>query len=710
MDNSAYAASHIFLQNIYMNISWQWLTELVDLQGVKPEYLAEKLTLAGFEVESISQNNLNNNIILEIGTTTNRIDTLSLVGLAREVSGILDRPLVKSLSQYNFIIKHKQITSRYSGCNNYLTGVITKLKMNRSPAWLRRRLIDSGVLPKYILEDIKNFIYLKWSQHIDLFDLDTFNLENYEEFQEYIKVQSGIKKDTFITPDNITLDLAKYNVVTVDDKDRPLAIPGVATNSKHAIKDNSINILAQIVFCNLHDIENISKNLKASSDNSYVQNRGLGAIDLLSAYSEYIFLLIELCGASVENIVYAYHSEPIYNTIPLYTENVSKILGQARNLESTNNVSNLDQKKIIEILKRLKFSVRTHKNYLEINPSLNRINDISREIDLIEEVGRIYGFDKFNGSLPYNQQDRKQKSRQYQINHLRSILRTAGLDEIIDSSLVEKEYTGVGIYNPLVKECNYIRSNLLSNIICANNYNLQQGNSSIEVFEIGRVFGLENSKYIERMHFAGIMGGNKVLRSQWSEKPRELSWFEAKGKMEEVFERLNTNIIWKLANISFGLLEELKTHFHPRRISILYVQNTPVGIFGQLNLPYDNTYMSNVKTYGFEILLHKINTRQPEINYFKPYPRYPSVTRDITISMNSQVNFDMIIDTITQDKNSLVESVDLFDCYNNTLSKDRHRNLGFRIKYRSSDSTLTTQQIDEVEDTIKRQIENKLQA
>jgi phenylalanyl-tRNA synthetase beta chain len=691
-----------------MNVSWQWLTELVDLKNIEPEYLAERLTLAGFEVEAISQNH-NNHTILEISTTANRVDVLSVIGLAREISAILDRPLIKTLSQYNLSINHQGISSQYSECSDYLNSIITNLTITKSPVWLQQKLIDSDILPKNILEDIKNFVYLKWSQHIDFFDLDTFDLDNYNDFYQRIKIESSNRHQQFTTNDNVRVSLLDTDIITINYSNVPIAIAGIATSNKHSIKKHTINILAHIGKFQSNTIGKISEKLNLASKNSFLHKKEIGASDLLSAYSECIFLISRLCKGSVDDVIYISNTKPIYERINLQTENINKILGQAEDIRSTNQKIRLNNDFTIKILKRLQFIVQAYNNNIVVRSPLNRIGDISREIDLIEEVSRIYGFDKFTGPIPFNTQYGKKRDRQYQVSNLRSMLRTAGLNEIIHSSLVDKKYTDIVIHNPLINEYDSIRSNLLSNIIDAHSYNLQQGNSSLEVFEIGRVFGKSYKPYKESINLAGIMGGNKNLRSEWGENARQLSWFEAKGKMEEIFNRLNTNIRWKSVDISFTLLKELKFYFHPKRISILYLYSIPVGIFGQLTMPWMTSSLSSIKIYGFEILLGQISIEQNKINHFKPYSKYPAVTRDININIAEKVSFEMIINAIQQDTSPLIESIDLFNLYKNTMLENSHKNLGFRLTYRSTHGTLTNKEIDELEAKIKDKIRNKFQ-
>lgn len=688
-----------------MNISWQWLTEIVDLHNIKPEYLAERLTLAGFEVEGINHTN-RDNAILEISTTANRTDTLSVIGIAREISAILDRPLIGSVAQSSLSINHQKITRDHLKCNNCIHGIITNLTINQSPDWLQRRLTDSNVIPKNILEDIQNFIYLKWSQHVDFFDL---NLNNYDELKDEIKIIYSTKNQQFITKERKNINIINSDILTFNYNDEPIAISGITISSQYATSPKTVNLIAQISHFHPDAIVKTSSELNLVTNNSIIHEKEIGASDLLSAYSECIFLLTKLCQGSISKIKYISENKYLYNKINLHTKQITDVLGTAINQKGICKDKKSVQHIAFKILSQLRFIVQIYPKCIFVEAPLNRKNDISREVDLIEEVSRIYGFDKFTGLIPYNKKQGEIKDKQYKLSHLRSILRTAGLNEVIHSSLVEKKYTEPKVYNPLVREYNSLRCNLLGNIISTNFYNLQQGNSSLEIFEIGRVFQYKYYKYNETMHVAGIIGGNQNIRSNWTDNARELNWFEAKGKMEEIFERFNTEVTWTTVNVSNPVYKDIASYFRPKTTSILHYKDVPVGLFGTLKSSGLKTSFSDINIYGFEISLKEISNNPDKISYFKPYPKYPAITRDITVNIPESVSFEVVINELNKEKSPLIKSVDPVNFYRSKSRKGGYKHLGFRIKYRSPERTLTSEEVDNLENILKNKIHNKFE-
>ena len=688
-----------------MNISWEWLTELVDLSNIKPEDLAEKLTLAGFEVEDISYNDCKGTI-LEISTTANRGDTLSMIGIAREIAAILDRPLIFSKIKLPLTIRHQNIISNDYKHTYSLRSSITNIKVSHTPEWLKNRLRVSNIQPTNILEDIQNFIYLKWGQHIDFFDLDRLDLDSNDTLCNSLKISSGIGKKPFLTKENQLIENNNLSeIITITNNEKLIALAGITTGAEYKPNHNTKNILLQISRFDSKTVNQASQILNLYTNNAYNHKKDLDTIDLLDIYRECIFLITNLCLGSIQDITYIHRNKYIYPYIKLPTQDIVSTLGLGF-IKTNNNLTSI-QSLASNIFKKLRFITWTHTHYLNVETPRDRLKDISRGIDLIEEISRIYGFNKFTGVIPYYREYGIKRKQHHRINHIRSILRTTGLSEVIHSSLVEKKYMEPIVCNPVVKEYNSIRSSLLHNILSTHEYNLQQGNSSIEIFEIGRVFRNNNSLCKESIHLAGIIGKGENIRSEWQDNLRELNWFEAKGIMEEIFERLGAHVLWKPLDLSVDLYKELKSYFSINGTSALYCQDTIIGLFGLIKSPEFKISTSDKKIYGFEILIDKIDYKLAKTNYFKAYTKYPAITRDITMAIPTNISFQNILDEVNRIKNPLVESVDLLNLYTDTTQYANTKRLGFRVKYRSSSGTLTSETIENIESILKDTINRK---
>ena len=686
-----------------MNISWEWLKELVDLSNIKPESLAEQLTLAGLEVEDISCNDCGD-ILLEISTTANRGDTLSMIGIAREISAILDKPLIFSKAKLPLQIRHQSIVKNDHSHTYSIRSNITNITRTNTPEWLKYRLIVNNIEPINILEDIQNFIYLKWAQHIDFFDLDSLGGGNPENFYNNLNTSYGIKNEPFVTKEGNLIARNTSDILTINNNQKPIALAGITTAAEYSMGHKTTNLFLQLSKFNSKVINQASRFLNLYTNNAHSHKKDLKTLDFLDAYSECVFLITSLCRGTIQDIAYIHKNHYIYPYIKLPTEDIVSTLGDSF-IQNDNNLASV-QSLSINIFKKLRFITWKYTKYIIVEAPLDRIKDISRGIDLIEEVSRIYGFNKFTGTIPYHTEYGLKGKQHNRITHIRSILRTAGLSEVIHSSLVENKYMESIVYNPIVKECDAIRSSLLGSIIGTYAYNLQQGNSSIEIFEIGRVFQYKNTHYEEAVHLAGIIGKGNNIRAGWQDNLKGLNWFEAKGIMEEIFERLGTNILWQHLDLSLGLYQELKPHFAIASTSALYCQDKMIGLFGTIKTPELKLSASDNNVYGFEILIDKIDHKLEKTKCFKAYTKYPSITRDITITIPNNISFKNVIDEINRIKNPLVSSVDLLNLYKNDIQYGKSKRLGFRIRYQSSSGTLASETIDNIEDTLKSTINN----
>nr|YP_009628583.1 Phenylalanine-tRNA ligase beta subunit [Acrochaetium secundatum]QBX88366.1 Phenylalanine-tRNA ligase beta subunit [Acrochaetium secundatum] len=681
-----------------MNISWEWLTELVDLSNIKPEDVAEKLTLAGLEVDNISYNG-SKGIILEISTTANREDALSIIGIAREISAVLDRPLILFKNKLPLKIHHQKISKNNKNHTYSIRGSITNITITHTPEWLKRRLKINNIEPINVLKDIQNFIYLKWAQHIDFFDSDSLGLNSSDKLDTSLKTGFRIRQEQLLKKNSQFITKNKLQNTTIHSSKNRIALARISTPAEYIATPKTTNLLLQVSKFNSPVVDSAAEVLNLYTQNIHSDKKNQKTIDLLDAYHECIFLITCLCFGSIQNTTYIHKNNYIYPYIKLPTQDIIFTLGSDF-ITSDNDLTSI-QNISINILKKLRFIIWKEKQYLIIETPLDRFKDVSRGIDIIEEISRIHGFNKFTGTIPDCKKYGLKRIHHHRIIHIRSILRTVGLSEVIHSSLVERKYIEPIICNPVIKECHAIRSSLINSIINTYAYNLQQCNSPIEIFEIGRVFKYKNSQYEEAIHLCGMIGKGNNIRSKWQDNLRGLSWFEAKGIMEEIFERIGTRILWKPLDLSLDLYKEFEPYFFTASTSVLYCQNQIIGLFGTIKTPKFKLSVYDENVYGFEIFIDKMNYQLANTNYFKSYPKYPAVTRDVTVTIPCNISFHTVINEIQRINNPLIESVDLLNLYKNEIQYSGSKRLGFRIKYRSSSGTLTSETIENIENMLK---------
>nr|YP_009019570.1 phenylalanine tRNA synthetase [Gracilaria salicornia]AHH24538.1 phenylalanine tRNA synthetase [Gracilaria salicornia]UAD87690.1 phenylalanine-tRNA ligase beta subunit [Gracilaria salicornia] len=692
-----------------MKFSLRWLQEIVDLNGINFNVLAEKLNIAGFEIENIVRDSSANDIIFDLTTTANRQDVLSVVGLAREISCLCNRPLRYKLYKDSMStdINGFNLSEKVSLLDFSLVH-INYLNNTMSPSWLQYYLNSQNIKPLNLLIDISEYICLKWGQCIHVFDkkkITTLQL-NYSLF-------SLQKTDNnLFSKSNVELEVLKYN-------DLILSVIGFYINPDICCDflTNSIVIFAQV--CNKKYIKDKQKLLNISTDLSKKSlNQGLRS-DFVNALYEAIQLVGSFAYGTLGKF-YGYHNLCyLPEIIVLEKSKINNILGSVR----TNLYVYLTVQEIIQLLESSNFVVAYDqlKGIFKIQVPITRQNDIKRPIDIIEEIGRIYGFDKFVSKLPIIINGNTFINRSFinKIFQVRYLLRYLGLHEVHNYSFYgscvphNHNKTQVKVFNPLVQDQSFLRSSLIDHLIINQQSNLKQGNKNIEIFEIGKIFKLNLSSEkcnhtlssFEFLCLSGLITNSTFLRRSWSHKPESLSWFHAKGILEEFLDRLQVVALWKKINglnedsIFCNLMKWLKVD----RTAIIYnINHQEMGLFSQLRDCY------GISTYIFEFDLIKLINSVKSLNHVDslilPYSCYPSLTRDISLTLDSFHTIHSVKRQIHDYNNSLVESVEVFNHYKSKSSNCY--NVGLRIIYRAFNRTLNYDDINridkDIEDLLKK--------
>nr|QXU75214.1 phenylalanine-tRNA ligase beta subunit [Gracilaria vermiculophylla]WDZ67882.1 phenylalanine-tRNA ligase beta subunit [Gracilaria vermiculophylla] len=694
-----------------MRFSLRWLQQIVDLRGVKFTTLVDKLNISGFEVDNIVRNPNTNDILFDLTTTANRQDVLTVVGLSREISSLFNRTLLYKFYKASVGMSVNSLNLSSSISLSDLSLVHMKyLHNNSSPLWLQYYLSNQNIKPLNLLMDIPQYIYLKWGQSIEVFDKNKITSLPLQ----YSLFNLTKDRDTELHSRHIKLEVLKY-----DD----LIMSTIGFNINHDLQcdqlTNSIIILGQIF--NKQYIKNIQIESNLSRDLSRkILNQGLRS-DFMNAFYESVQLLGSF-GLATLGKFYGYHE--FYSTgsvIFLEKNRIHNILGYIGN----GLYRYLTVEQIIKLLNNLNFFT-TYDNVkccFRIKVPIHRQNDITRPIDVIEEIGRIYGFNNFISKLPLNTYYSESilfknifTSRIYKIRYL---LRFLGLNEVQNDSFLDYSifYQNMNyqtreleICNPLVQDQSRLRSNLLTKLISNQQYNLRQGNNNIEVFEIGKVFksnllDLEDLNITSQLEFlclSGLISNFVFLRQSWSHKQQSLSWFHAKGIVEEFLDRLQVPVTWKKVTKlkRSKLFINLMNILDINQTAIIYNKcNQEIGIFGKLSKNYNNC------TYVFEFDLMRLISSIRSFNHINSiiasYSNYPSLTRDISLTVQKSSSIDLIRETILNSNNNLIESIEVFNQYKHK-STNSFYSVGLRIVYRAYDRTLNSDDIKSIDIQIEK--------
>lgn len=702
-----------------MQISLKWINELVNIEDIKLDDLIDKLTLGGFEVEEVLEVEINNKkeIALDISATANRSDSLSIQGISREIIALLDKPT--SVSNYSIksddlkqqILKNVQILSENQDCSMLSSITIENVTDITVPKWMTQKLISSGLTPVNNLLDFQNYILLETGYPFSFYDLDKINskLKN-SKFNLMISNAEPNQQFLAVNENNYKLD---ESILVIKANEQILSIAGIIENQEFAYSDTTSSLLIEGSIFNAAKIRQQSRKLGVRTDRSTRYEKSLKNTYLIEAFSRLINLLRisnPRLNCNIRTIAKIIDQVP--DPILLKYETVREILGPS-NQSSTGEFEYISPKTIDNYLNRLNFIFNYDlvNHIWEVKIPHSRTEDITREIDLIEEIGRLHGFNNFLITLPKLKTIGTEDGSYQTRKKMTSSLLNLGFNELIHYSLVnEKTFIDneIKLVNPLVSEYSSLRISLLPNLIKTVQENLKQSNSIVNGFEYGHVFLSDQaSKFEEKEHVAGIFGGLKT-KLMWSDSEIPITWFEAKGKIEQFFDQLNVKVKWK--NGSSHLTSNL---FHTYRNAEIYLQNgTRIGVFGQispilaskLNLP------SEIYLFEFDLEIIQDQMKINQLITYQEYSSYPKIIKDISFIIKRDVTFKEVQDTLYFNGTKFLSKINLLDEYKGNPIPDKHTSLCLQLVFQSNKGTLQNKEIEEIINNLRTILITKFDA
>ncbi|MDZ7996016.1 MAG: phenylalanine--tRNA ligase subunit beta [Nostoc sp. EfeVER01] len=652
-------------------------------------------------------------VILDLTATANRADALSMVGVAREVAALtggklsIPEPGEVSIPKNSGNLALKIADTQ--ACPAYIGTVIEQVKIAPSPEWLQQRLRAAGVRPISNVVDITNYVLLEWGQPLHAFDGDRLKSVAGSE-NLTIGVRFANNGEFLKTLDGQTRTLSTQNLL-ITANDRPVALAGVMGGEETEVHEGTQSLVLEAALFDSVAIRRSSRSVGLRSEASGRYERGVNRAELEIANRRALSLISELAsGIIVQQEIADTRPDPSTwsRSIALRLDRVNQILGPIDLEEDTGELQKQDVERILTALGCQLTSSgedNSHQPTWSVSVPPYRYRDLEREIDLIEEIARLYGYNKFCDTLPEKAEAGYLPLDQELIRKLRAFLRAEGLTELIHYSLVKPgEDRNIVLSNPLFVEYSALRTDLISGLIDAFQYNLEQGNGALNGFEIGQIFWQEEDGLQETEALAGIIGGDRTL-GKWSKSGREepITWFEAKGILESVFRQLSLQIEFQP--------DRRDDRLHPGRTASLWIRGNRLGIFGQLHpqlrrekgLP-DSVYVFQL---DLDVLLESVGQDEVLVPTFQPYSTYPASDRDIAFFAPVKISVVEIEKVITKAGKDLLESVELFDEYRGENVPEGQRSLAFRLIYRASDRTLTEAEVEPVHNKVREALVEK---
>ena len=686
-----------------MQISLQWVNELITIQTVNLEYLIDKLTLGGFEVEEIIEVEINNKktITLDISATANRSDSLSIKGISKEIATLLNKPYKTSkylTNNWNTETLNQNSSFQSNDLTNYSTFLavtVENLTNVTSPTWLKQKLISSGISPSNNLLDFQNYIVLESGYPFEFYDLDKIHSKvNNSRFK--LTLTKNTKENQFLASNNLNYNLDD-SVLTLEANNFPLSIAGIIPHKDFCSTDQTKALLIEGSIFNSTKIRQQSRFLGLRTDRSARYEKSLKDDFLVEAF----YRLISLLKISNPNIICKFHTisknkKQKLQIIELNYKTINEILGPVK-AYSQQNSKYITPTTISNYLKRLNFNYTYSDSKWKVEIPTSRSDDITRQIDLIEEIGRLHGFNKFLTRLPQIKTIGIEDDSYQTRKKITTCLLNAGFNEFIHYSLVNKTTflnNEIELFNPLLTDCSSLRSSLLPNLLKTVNENLKQGNSYVEGFEYGHVFS-ENvlNEFEEKEYVGGIFGGIQT-KLNWSDISHPISWFEGKGKIEQLFKQLNLVVYWK--TYSNKIYKEI---LHPYRTAELSLSDgTYLGIFGQLHpvLARKLNLSPDFYLFEFNVDLVKDQIKTNKLATYKEYSLYPKIVKDLSFIVEQTISFEEIQKTLLLNGTKFLTEVNLLDEYKGKSIPEKHISLCLQLVFQSDEKTLQNKDVETI--------------
>src|SRR3990172_821750 len=671
-----------------------------------------------------------NDVVIEIGVTPNRPDCLSVIGIAREVAAILETKV--KYPDYGVLEEGEDIESLAAvevldvdGCPRYSCRLITDVKITPSPDWLKTRLEASGIRSINNVVDVTNFILLELGQPLHAFDHNLL-------VGRKIIVRPAKNGELFETIDRIKKTLTNEDLVICDAR-KPIALAGVMGGANTEISEKTREILLESAYFNPGRVRRSSKRTNLKSESSYRFERGVdpnGVVIALDRASELIRKFAK--GKVAKGKIDIYPSLIRPKEIEISTRRINSILG-----------TDIKTEKIKEITERLEIQALTVKDG-EISLCVPTFRvDLMREIDLIEEVARHYGYNGIPLTLPVVPMKTENSKREKNLeNKLKEILPSFGFLEVVNYSFDDpgllslyNDNEQLKILNPLTKESSVMRTNLIVGILRNVSLNLNHQVQDIRIFEIGKVYfpvvslsnppkGNGSSKPvlspsaslrvnsdeglttgglpIEITKISGAATGKRQLEL-WDKE--EFDFFDMKGILERVFEAFSISQYVRFVDSTIGhahgsLQDDASEirFLHPGKSARVFAEEEELGFFGELHPEFQEKLGLSKRVYIFEIDLEKLISLEKTVEKkFVSLPKFPYVRRDIALVVDDNISLGEILNEIRRMKSPLIEDLRVFDVFKGGNVSQGKKSIAVSMILRASDKTLTDEEVNEVQ-------------
>ncbi|HXX58548.1 MAG TPA: phenylalanine--tRNA ligase subunit beta [Thermodesulfovibrionales bacterium] len=666
-----------------MRVPVEWLKELVNFPfGI--DELCHRLTMIGLEVEGSEE--MRGDTVLEVNVTPNRPDCLSILGIAREVAALMNG----SVQLPDYVIEGDGGASPVDVeildedlCHRYAGRALEEVRIGDSPEWMKMRLEKCRMRPINNVVDITNYVLLEMGHPLHAFDMDELRGGR-------IRVAKAGAGSKIATLDGTERSLPE-DALLIWDAERPVAVAGVMGGAETEVKAETKNVFLESAYFFPSSVRRTSRALGLKTESSYRFERGTDIELLEKALDRAAFLMARLTGGRVSRKVDAYPKPFQPSSIEVRYGRVRKILGIA-----------IPIKEMIDIVKRLGIAVAEGPSSFTATPPPYR-TDLQREIDVIEEIARFYGYERIPVTVPKTGIPQEAKGRRYEhISAIRESFTGAGFTEVINYSFMNHQMLDMlnldeddarrrtlPLRNPINIEEGHLRTSLIPSLIQNLVYNVSMGNRDVRLYELSRVFFDKGETLPEEMHHLGAISFREKSPSLWKEETP--SFYMVKGVVESLADLL------RMHDCRFR--PSCEPFLHPGKSCDILASDRKVGFFGVLHPTLVEKLSVKISRHEIIVLEIDVDALFPSISEkvsYTPFPKYPHVDRDVALIVDESLPASALEELIRAYPTDLMEEISLFDFYKGKNIPDGKKSLAFSIRYRAKDRTLTDSEIEEL--------------
>lgn len=625
-------------------------------------------------------------VVFEIALTPNLNYASSVFGVARELSSILGIPLKKvplkfPVEETNVSEEAKVIVEAKKNAPRYMGRLVKDVRLGASPVWMQNRLLKAGFRPINNVVDITNYVLFERGHPLHAFDFDKI-------CDKTLYVREAKENESLITLDGKERKLTAEDVV-IADSNKVLAIAGVMGANNSEVGESTTSVFLEAAYFDPVAVRKTSKRQGLLTEASRRFERGADPNALEEALDRACFLLNSLAGGKVfKETLDISNKDFAPKIIRCGIPRVNEILGLQLSLSEVET-----------LLRRLNFKTKAEGEALLVQVPTYR-SDISQEIDLIEEVARLYGYEniRVSASMPKWRGSLKENAIGFDFERLiRKILLSQGLQEFLTCDLIGPKLkeiaeealmpseVEVSVLNPTSIEQSILRTSLMPGLLQVVKFNYDRQIFDIDGFEVGRIHFKDGASFREESMAAIVLMG-KERPVEWEEKPVSVNFYDLKGVIENLFDTLGIKDA-KFQN------QKLKP-FHDGRQASVFVGELKVGALGEVHPSILRKLNVSEPIYFAEFNLadlYRVSNLVPKI---KEIPLYPTSERDWTLTLNDDVPFDYILDLITSVPSTLLESCQLVNVWKGSKLGAGLKNLTFRFVYRDRSKTLSQEEVD----------------